>query len=295
MQREFFSNEDLVENIRSGKDAEESMLQLWQQNQGIIHKLAKKYSCCSSAEYDDLVQEGFLGVYEAVIHYNSNKQASFFSYAVYWIKQFMIKYCQNNECTVQIPPNAKAQLTGYNQFVNLFFQNNGRNPTDAEICHHLGINEENLRSIRKTARMTQIASLSEPVNEEGVLLGELIPGVDDVEETVLDSVEQKELQEILWGLVDKLPEQQNRIINLRYKHRATIQHTSNALGVPYHRVRSVEQEALRVLRKPSNRRKLEPFLPDAVAARAYRGSVKSFNRTWTSATEGAALKLIGQE
>ena len=295
MQCEFLSNEELVKNIRSGKDEEESMLQLWQQNQGIIHKLAKKYSCFSSAEYDDLVQEGFLGMCEAIVRYNPNKQASFFSYAVYWIKQFMIRYCQNNEYTVQIPPSGKWQLTRYNQFINLFFQNNGRNPTDAEICHHLGVNEENLRSIRKTARMTQIASLSEPVNEEGVLLGELIPGVDDIEGEILDSVEQKELQEILWELVDKLPEQQNRIIKLRYNHRATIQRTSDALGVSYHRVRSVEQEALRVLRKPSNRRKLEPFLPDAVAVRAYRGGVKSFNRSWTSATEGAALKLIGQE
>lgn len=289
------TNEQLVADIRSGINVEKNMQQLWIRNQGIIRKLANKYSSSFSVEFDDVYQEAYFGLVEAVAHYDSGKDASFLSYSILWLRQKMIRYCQNNGCTVQIPIDVRQELLQHNRFVNLFFQNNGRNPTDAEICRYLGISEESLKRIQKAARMTQIGSLDEPVNEDDTSLVELIPDAYDLEEIVLDVLDHEKLQEILWPMVDELPDLQGNVLKLRYQKSATLQATSDALGIPFSRARAIEQDALRALSRPSRRRKLEPYLPETIESRAYRGSVKVFNSTWTSSTEDSALKLIGEE
>ena len=295
MSYESTTNEELVADIRSGIDAKKNMQQLWIQNQGIIRKLANKYSSSFSVEFDDVYQEAYFGLVEAVDHYDSSKDASFLSYSILWLRQKMIRYCQNNGCTVQIPVDVSQELHQYNRFINLFFQNNGRNPADAEIRHYLGINEESLNRIQKAARITQIGSLDEPVNEDGVSLGELVPDAYDLEEIVLDVLDHEKLREILWPMVDELPDLQGNVLRLRYRQGATLQATSDALGIPFSRARAIEQDALRALSRPSRRRKLKPYLPEAIESRAYRGSVNTFNYTWTSSTESSALKLIGEE
>ena len=289
------TNEQLVADIRSGINVEKNMQQLWIQNQGIIRKLANKYSSSFSVEFDDVCQEAYFGLLAAIEHYNSSKDTSFLSYSILWIRQKMIRYCQNNGCTVQIPVDVSQELLQYNRFINLFFQSNGRNPTDAEIRHYLGLSEESLKRIQKAARMTQIGSLDKPVNEDGVSLGELVPDAYDLEEIVLDVLDHEKLREILWPMVDELPDMQRDALKLRYRKGATLQATSDALGVPFSRARTIEQDALRALRRPSRRRRLEPYLPETIESRAYRGSVNTFDCTWTSSTESSALKLIGEE
>lgn len=295
MSCESTTNEKLVAAIRSGINVKQNMQQLWIRNQGIIRKLANKYSSSFSVEFDDVYQEAYFGLVEAVAHYDSSKDASFLSYSILWFRQKMIRYCQNNGCTVQIPVDVSQELLQYNRFVNLFFQNNGRNPTDAEICRYLGISEESLKRIQKAARMTQIGSLDEPVNEDDTSLVELIPDAYDLEEIVLDVLDHENLREILWPMVDELPDLQGNVLRLRYRQGATLQATSDVLGIPFSRARAIEQDALRALSRPSRRRKLEPYLPETIESRAYRGSVKVFNSTWTSSTESSALKLIGEE
>lgn len=75
------TNDQLVLRIRAGEDTAENMLMLWQQNQGIIGKLAGKYK--SMAEEEDLKQEGFLGLCEAVRHWEPDDGADFMSYAIF--------------------------------------------------------------------------------------------------------------------------------------------------------------------------------------------------------------------
>ena len=62
------TNEQLVARIQAGENTAENMLQLWQQTKAFVAKLAKKYK--GYAEFDDLMQEGYLGLNEAVNHYD---------------------------------------------------------------------------------------------------------------------------------------------------------------------------------------------------------------------------------
>lgn len=136
----------------------------------------------------------------------------------------------------------------------------------------------------------QIGSLDVPIGEEGdVTLGELVPGEEDVERTVLDDVEKEELQDVLWPMVDGLGEERACVIRGRYQEGRSFRKMAGELGMTVSHVNRIEKEALRELRRQRDR--LAPFLPEALGSKAYQGGVASFKCTWTSSTERAALLL----
>ena len=81
------SNEQLVIRIRAGEDTAANMLQLWKQNQRFIGMIAVKYS--GYAEMDDLKQEGYLALCEAVRHYNPDQGVPFINYAAFYINDIL--------------------------------------------------------------------------------------------------------------------------------------------------------------------------------------------------------------
>ena len=90
------TNEELILEYRAGNV--KALDGLIQQNKGIIYKIAYKYQCgCSSVvDFDDLIQEGYLGLMRAVDKYDPNNEnkASFITYSVYWIKAFIYRFIQ---------------------------------------------------------------------------------------------------------------------------------------------------------------------------------------------------------
>ena len=78
------TNEQLALRIKAGEDVADNMLQLYQQNMGIIKDYARKYR--SMAEEEDLQQEAYFAICKAVDSYDPDKGVSFLSWAVYWIR-----------------------------------------------------------------------------------------------------------------------------------------------------------------------------------------------------------------
>ena len=94
------SNEQLVVLIQDGIDEAENMSLLWQQNEGFIGKLALIYA--GQAEMDDLKQEGYLALCEAVRGYDVTREVPFLSYASFWLKTRMRRYVDQNK-PVRLP------------------------------------------------------------------------------------------------------------------------------------------------------------------------------------------------
>ena len=86
-ENDIMTNEQLVARIQVGEDTAANMLQLWEQNQRFIGMIAVKYS--GYAEMDDLKQEGYLALCEAVRHYNPDQGVPFFNYSAFYIRQGM--------------------------------------------------------------------------------------------------------------------------------------------------------------------------------------------------------------
>lgn len=288
-------NEQLVLRIQAGDNVAENMLQLWKQNRGFIHKIVNQYK--AYAEEEDLEQEGYLGLSAAVEHYNSDEGVTFLHYASFWIKQYMSRYIKSNG-TIRLPEFMQGRIREYNKMVQKWQQNYHRKPTDGEICHFLDLSWEMLENLKKAVQMAKIGSLDVPMGEdEDCSLYELIPGSIDeeeqVESMVLEKVQKEELCAVVWPLVDSLTDTQAKTIRARYQDNMTFREIAEDQGVSVEMARQRERQGLRELRKPSKSKLLRPFLPDdnRIYSMGLQGNgVGSFNRTWTSSTERAALQ-----
>ena len=100
--------------------------------------------------------------------------------------------------------------------------------------------------------MGSTASLDTPLNEDGEeTIGDLQPGAEDVENSVLDDVQQEQLKAVIWPLVDALPGKQPTVIRMRYQEGLTLQECGDKLWLTLQGARTQEAKAFRELRKPS--------------------------------------------
>lgn len=286
------TNEELVEKIQVGEDVADNMLRLWQQNRGFIHKIVNQYK--AFAEVEDLEQEGYLGLNEAVRHYNPDEGVTFLHYAYYWIKQYIVRYIKGNGI-VRLPEHIQERIRKYNRIVQEWQQDYNRSPSDEEICCFYGVSEKMLNKVHKARIMVQIGSLDVPVGEETEkTLYDLLPAAVDEEERTIEKIQAEQLCAVLWSMVDTLPGNEPEIIRKRYREELAFKEIGQQLGISVEAVRQWEYKGLRELRKPSKARILERFLEDGrIYNSALHGNgVSSFNRTWTSSTEKIALKRI---
>lgn len=280
------TNEELVSRVRAGIDKADNMLTLYNQNRGMIYTIAKKYS--GYAELEDLAQEGYIGLCNAVESYDQTGGVPFVSYAWGVIRNHVLRFiCAERN----LPEYMQALIAQYRKLTESFLTRYGRRPFRAEYCHYMNISREKLAQIEKAACMEQTASIDSPINEEGVALSDTLAGDDDVEGFVLDKIQQGQLRAVLWEAVASLPGEQPGVIRKRYRDNMTLQQTMEELKIPtMHLVRSAESQALRRLRKNSRLRSFVEIRGDGMQGTG----AEAFRRTWTSATERVALDLVGE-
>ena len=290
------TNEQLAARIRAGENVGNNMAILYDQVKDFIHAMAYKYH--GQGELEDLEQEGFLALYDAIDHYEADQGVKFLTYASHWIRQRMQKYIQNTGSPLRLSAGRQEAIRKYRKFCTEFQAEQGCKPTEAELCRSLWITLEQLREIQYDACMTAVKSLDAPIKgaegEEDTTLGELAASAADPCEELLDRLEQEELCSILWQCVDSLPGKQPDVIRSRYKDNMTMKQCGQFCGISEAEVRKQQLKALRSLRSGENAKKLRPFLPED--AWIYSGAligngVERFNHTWTSSTERVALEL----
>ena len=287
------TNEQLVIQLKAGIHTAEYMKQLWEQNRGMIGKIACKYK--GYEDLEDLKQQGFLGLYDAVEGYNPDQGTSFITYATFWIQQSIQRYIDDCCGVVRIPVHAKEKISQYKKVANQFQKWYGREATDKEMSLLLHISRKQLEQLKKDIQMGQIQSLDSFVLQEddGLTIADLVSAADDVEETVLDRIQKEELKEVLWGIVDDLGEDQADVIRARYQERRTLKGIAEKKNCAIEWVRQIEKKAMKRLRIPSRVNKLKPFYDGVIFDQALKGNgVARFNTTWTSSTERVALEML---
>ena len=290
------TNEQLAARIRSGENVGNNMAALYDQVKDFIHAMAYKYH--GQGELEDLEQEGFLALYDAIDHYEADQGVKFLTYASHWIRQRMQKYIQNSGSPLRLSAGRQEAIRKYRKFCTEFQAEQGCKPTEAELCRSLWLTLEQLREIQYDACMTAVKSLDAPIKgaegEEDTTLGELAASATDPCEELLDRLEQEELCSVLWQCVDGLPGKQPDVIRSRYKDNMTMKQCGEVCGISIEATRQQHMKALRSLRSGENAKKLRPFLPED--AWIYSGAligngVERFNHTWTSSTERIAMEL----
>lgn len=287
------TNEELVTRIKAGIDVADNMLALCEQNKRFIHSIAKRYK--GLAEMDDLEQEGYLALYDAINGYNPEPGYKFLTYAEYWIKQRMHRYIQNGG-TVRIPVHELEKLIKYKKLVNSYRIHLGRNPSRREIAAQMNVPHKVVIDLEIAAQMAKMQSMDMllTVDEDNVTVGDMVADDVDIEADVLEYVQHEQLKAVLWPLVDALPGNQGQVLRQRFQENRTLKETGESMGVTIEQVRQLEAKALRSLGHSRKTKILKAFCDGDVFSMGIAGTgATRFNNTWTSATERAALMMHG--
>lgn len=291
MSSQKMSNEQLVLRIKAGENAADNMLQLWQQNKKFVASIAKKYAAYE--EIEDLIQQGYFGMCNAVNGYDPESGVSFLHYASFWIRQAFHRYVEECGKVVRIPTHFRGKLTKYKRFTAAMYAEFNRKPTDQELCYYLGVGYEKLEELKRAAVLDKMGSLDVPVGEkEENTLGDLVACPGCSENEILDRMQAEQLKTVIWSLVDDLPGIAPEVLRARFQEDLTLKETAARVGTTIEAVRQWQSKGLRELRKPSSSNELKPFVwDDYVYNRVLHGNgAEHFNRTWTSSTERIALE-----
>ena len=282
-------NEELAEKTRNGDKA--AAAALWHNCKPFVFSMA--WSFCGAADREDLAQEGAAAILEAARKYDRETGTPFINYAAYWIHAAMYRYAVSSGNIVRIPGLVQRDRRKYKRFLDDFQKEHGRKPARREICQGMGIDREHLEEIERAEAVENRLSLDAPVSlsdDQGLVLADTIPGESDTEGEVIDTAFTEELRREVREQIGKLPGEELKILKLRIWDNLTFTEIGSRTGKTAAQARSMVYKALRDLRKGEAWEILQPYYDDEFSE-AYRGSLESFNRTWTSATERVALHL----
>jgi len=209
----------------------------------------------------DLIQEGNIGLMQAVRKFDHRRGTKFSTYAVPWIWQGVNRAVNDKARVVRLPGHVVEQLTKLGKARNSLAQKLGRQPTEKELVCETRLPPKKLKLLLELISGGTV-SLDTPVGEDGCQLGDFIP-----DQTILQPEDQATaslLREKLNRTLESLTPRERRVIELRFglgnERSRTLAEAGTELGLTKERIRQIEKEALTKLRHPSHSRELIGYL-----------------------------------
>lgn len=243
--------QELTKAYFENKDPE-AREQLIIHNQRLVAYIASNYKR-SNVEYDDLVQEGNIGLMRAIETFDYRKGNKFSTYATWWIWQAMSRSAQNDRGTIRIPVHMYEEISTMQKKSAEFEQKYGREPSTEELCEMLNTTANKVFNLKRAQSMTSITSLSTPIGDDnGCELQDIISD----NKTVVDIFDEEEKRNALTEALNKLTERERIVIVERYGLNGNDPKTLNVvgeeMGITRERVRQIQNQAIAKLKKNKN-------------------------------------------
>jgi RNA polymerase primary sigma factor len=252
--------EEKETGVRVQKGDEEAFRRLIEANLRFVVAMAKKYSR-SGYPLHELINEGNLGLIEAVSRFDPSRGVRFITYASWWIRQAILAAIAHHGQVFSLPPKLKHELYRFETKVSRLTQELGRRPSVDEISKELGMSEDDVRGMME-GPPTEV-SLSTPVGEENeTRLEDLIedPSVAPVDEVMIAQSFEEQLQTLL----SQLDEKERVIIERRFglgdRDPQTLAEIGSDLHLSRERIRQIEERALLKLRRSQRAKQLLGYL-----------------------------------
>jgi RNA polymerase primary sigma factor len=228
-------------------------------NLKLVVAIAKDYRNLGLS-FPDLIQEGNLGLIRAVEKFDHRRGFKFSTYAVWWIRQALVRAIQNHSRTIRLPSHVHDRLQRSQRVRAELTGKLGRDPTVGELAPALGTDLDALESLDRLSR--EAISLESSVAGTEKRLEDFV--ADGAAESPDGDLDTDRLRTGVGALIGNLTPREQLILRLRYGLGAEEEHTleqiGQSLGLSRERVRQLEARALKKLREQAPAQRLHPIL-----------------------------------
>jgi len=208
-----------------------------------------------------LIQEGNKGLIRATEKYDWQRGFKFSTYATWWIRQAITRAIADQARTIRIPVHMVETINKVYRATRRLTQKLGREPNKKEIAKELDIPVSKVKTVFKISQGT--ASLQAPVGEDGdSILGDFIE--DETTSSPYEEATRELLKENIDSVLGTLSDREAKVLKLRFAldggKPQTLEEVGKYFGVTRERIRQIESKALRRLKHPSRRKKLQDYL-----------------------------------
>lgn len=251
---------ELIKKVASGSKSAKN--KLVEANLRFVVKTAKEYMN-RGIEFEDLIDEGNAGLMQAINHFDPNAGVKFISYAVWWIRQSIMKALYEYGHEIRLPMNRANELVNIEKARKMIGENKTENEQVIEISNILGLEKEVVRNLMNVSR--EMKSLDTPMSNtdsSSDTIGDLIfdnryknPETEVIEESLHNDIEEA---------LSNLSEKEEKILRLRYglngREPMSLKEVGDEIGLTKERIRQIEKHAISTIRLPSRSKKLSAYV-----------------------------------
>ncbi|MCL2294412.1 MAG: RNA polymerase sigma factor RpoD/SigA [Spirochaetes bacterium] len=231
-------------------------------NLRFVVNIAKKYRN-NGIDFDDLINEGNIGLINAIEKYDVERKYHFISYAVWWIRQAILKAIGEKSRMIRLPLNRVGELVQIEKVKKEYLSVDGTEPEIKDIASHLSLSEEHIKEMISISR--EHISLETPVTSferDSAKIGDYLE--DTMYKQPDEYIVDKSLKEDISNLLSSLSIKEADIIEQRFGLNGESPQSLKEIGDKYNltkeRIRQIEKKALERLKLAPETQYLEAYM-----------------------------------